>query len=158
MNIRPVKVKDWDKLVDLLQELVAEDPPVAIELEPLINKGDRWISQFPSGKLGYFVVVEQGTKIIGFCYIAVPTYYRPIAYIGLAIEAEHRGENLGSQLFYEVASWAASKEIQYIIADVWSWNHKSIRFFSHLGFIEKSRFEDKFKGEIKDKVRMVRSI
>jgi RimJ/RimL family protein N-acetyltransferase len=157
-RVRKVKEEDWDKLKDLLISLTRENPPVALELEPLIMKGDEWIRQFPKGDLGYFVVAFEGNHIVGFCYLAVPSYYKPVAYIGIGIEKGQRRHGLATQLFYEVAQWAVSKQLQYIIADIWSWNTKSIGFFSHLGFVERSRFEEKFRGEEKVKVRLVKEL
>jgi RimJ/RimL family protein N-acetyltransferase len=158
IKLRTVKISDWDKLKNLLQDLIEEKPPVAIELEPLLMKGDLWLAQFPKGKLGHFIVATYQGTIVGFCYVAVPIYYRPIAYIGIAIKKNYRKTGIGSQMFYEVAQWAAGNDIQYIIADVWEWNEKSLKFFEHLGFTEKSRFDEKFNGELKKKVRMVRRI
>jgi RimJ/RimL family protein N-acetyltransferase len=157
-KIREVKLDDWDRLKDLLTSLIQEKPPVALELEPLIMKGDEWIKQFPRGNLGYFVVALEGRHIVGFCYLAVPSYYKPTAYIGVGIEKKQRRHGLATQLFYEVAQWAVSKKLQYIIADIWSWNARSNKFFSHLGFVERSRFEEKFKGEEKVKVRLVKEL
>lgn len=53
---------------------------------------------------------------------------------------------------------AASRDIPYIVADVWNWNFKSLKFFEKLGFVEKTRFMDKFKGEEKIKVRLVKKV
>jgi RimJ/RimL family protein N-acetyltransferase len=178
MRIRQAKAEDWDKLKQLLINLTHEDPPVAIELEPLIMKEKNWIADFPKGKLGFFTVAEDtnenkssdtplnkknkefedNPKIIGFCYLAVPTFYKPIAYIGIALDKEYRKKDIGTEMFYHVAGWAAAENISYIIADIWNWNESSIKFFESLGFEEKSRFKDKFKGELKDKVRLVKKL
>jgi RimJ/RimL family protein N-acetyltransferase len=158
VKIRPVQIADWDDLRGLLEYLLHERPPVALELEPLLQKGDDWIRQFPKGDLGYFVVAEDKGKIIGFCYLAVPQFYRPIAYIGVAVAKSERHKDIATMMFYEVASWAAMERLQYIFADVWEWNTKSIRFFEKLGFVEKERFKAKFKGEEKDKVRLIKKI
>jgi RimJ/RimL family protein N-acetyltransferase len=158
IKIRKVSVDDWDDLKELLTDLVNEKPPVALELEPLIMKGPQWIEQFPRGNLGYFVVVHEDDNIMGFCYVAVPTYYKPVAYIGIGVAKGYRRHGLASQLFYEVAQWAVSKQIQYLIADVWSWNLRSMKFFEQLGFVERSQFKEKFKGEEKTKIRMVKEI
>jgi RimJ/RimL family protein N-acetyltransferase len=158
VKIRKVNISDWDNLRGLLEYLVNERPPVALELEPLIHKGEDWIRQFPRGKLGYFVVAEDKDKIIGFCYLAVPQFYKPIAYIGVAVVKSERHRDIGTMLFYEVASWAAVEHLQYIFADIWEWNVSSIRFFEKLGFVEKERFKDKFKDEEKDKVRLVKRL
>jgi RimJ/RimL family protein N-acetyltransferase len=158
VKIREVNISDWDDLRGLLQYLVHEKPPVALELEPLLQKGEDWIRQFPKGNLGYFVVAEDKGKIIGFGYLAVPQFYKPVAYIGIAVAKSERHHDVGTMLFYEVASWAASVHLQYILADVWEWNISSIKFFEKLGFVEKERFKSKFKGEEKDKVRLVKGI
>jgi L-amino acid N-acyltransferase YncA len=158
VKIREVNISDWDDLRGLLEYLVHEKPPVALELESLIQKGEEWIRQFPKGKLGYFVVAEKKGVIVGFCYLAVPQFYKPIAYIGVAVAKSERHHDIGSMLFYEVASWAATERLQYIIADVWHWNTKSLKFFESLGFVEKELFEAKFKGEEKKKVRLVKKI
>ena len=55
-------------------------------------------------------------------------------------------------MFYHVAEWVSARHLEYIIADVWSWNLHSLNFFKELGFIEKSRFQDKFKGKEEEKV------
>jgi len=156
--IRSVKTSDWEKLKNLLIELVHEKPPVALELEPLIMKGVQWIEQFPRGKLGHFIIMESSDEIIGFCYVAVPTYYKPIGYIGIGIKKECRKKSLGSQMFYEVAQWAVKEQVQYLVADIWNWNLKSIKFFEHLGFVERQTFKEKFKGEERLKVRMVKAL
>jgi RimJ/RimL family protein N-acetyltransferase len=158
VNIREAKVEDWEQLRQLLIKLVHEEPPVAIELESLTMKEKNWLAEFPRGKLGFFSVAEEDGKIIGFCYLAVPKFYNPVAYIGVAIAKEHRREDLATEMFYHVAGWAAAEDLTYIIADVWEWNITSIKFFKKLGFEEKSRFKDKFKGELKDKIRLVKKI
>jgi len=126
--------------------------------EPLVMKSREWIAQFPKGDQGYFLIAEVEGKVVGFCYLAVPTFYKPIAYIGVAVEKKYRRKNLGSQMFYNAAQWAASKHLQYIIADIWNWNIKSLKFFENLGFREKTRFLDKFKGEQKEKVRLIKRV
>jgi RimJ/RimL family protein N-acetyltransferase len=177
MNIREAKVEDWEQLKKLLIDLTNEDPPVAIELEPLIMKGRNWLAEFPKGKSGFFSVAEvkkekdstllisednkdskEKAKIIGFCYLAVPKFYNPVAYIGIALDKDQRRRDIGTEMFYHVAGWAAAENLSYIIADVWSWNSNSIKFFKTLGFVEKQKFEDKFKGKIKLKVRLVKKL
>ena len=158
LKIRQVKVDDWEKLKDLLISLVDEKPPVALELEPLIMKGREWIASFPSRESGFFIVAEDGHRIIGFCYLAVPKFYKPVAYIGIAVDREHRKKDIGSQMFYHVAEWASAHHLSYIIADVWWWNFKVIEFFEKLGFVEKERFKDKFKGKEEEKIRLVKKL
>jgi GNAT superfamily N-acetyltransferase len=158
VNVRNIRVEDWDNLKDMLQDLVKERPPVALELEPLINKGDEWIAQFPRGDLGKFLVAEHKGKIIGFCYLAVPHFYKPMCYIGIAVRKAYRKKDIGTQLFYEAASWAVSKHLQYIIADVWDWNTNSVRFFTGLRFVERDSFQEKFKGEESTKIRLVKKL
>jgi RimJ/RimL family protein N-acetyltransferase len=158
VKIREVKVSDWEKLQNLLYDLVNEEPPVALELQPLIMKGKQWIAQFPKGNLGYFLIAEEDECIVAFCYVAVPQYYKPIAFIGIAVQKSHRHLELGSQMFYEVASWAVSEHLQYLVADIWDWNFKSVKFFEKLGFEEKERFTEKFKGEERQKIRVVKKL
>lgn len=158
IKIRKVKVEDTEKLRGLLISLVNENPPVALELEPLIMKGRQWIASFPKGESGHFIVAEDKNKIVAFCYLAIPKFYRPVAYIGVAIEKEYRLKGIGSRMFYHVAEWAAAQRLEYIIADVWHWNLKSLKFFENLGFVEKTRFKDKFKGKEEEKVRLVKRL
>lgn len=158
INIRKAHVDDWEKLQDLLKELVSENPPVALELEPLIMKGRQWIATFPTGESGHFIVAEEGKRIIGFCYLAVPKFYKPVAYIGIVVAKEYRKKEIGSMMFYHVAEWAAEQHLQYIIADIWSWNLKALKFFEKLGFIEKTRFKDKFRAVEEEKVRLVKKL
>lgn len=158
MNIRKIKPEDWKKLRKMLEVMAHEDPPVAVELEPLIFKTEKWIKSFPKENQGIFIVTEEEDMIIGFCYLVVPKFYALVAYIGIVVDKEHRGRNVGSQMFHHVAEWAVSQRLQYIIADVWSWNLGAIKFFQTLGFVEKSRFTDKFKGELKEKVRLVKKV
>jgi RimJ/RimL family protein N-acetyltransferase len=151
MNIREAKTQDWEQLRELLIRLTNENPPVAIELEPLIMKEKNWLADFPKGNSGFFSVAEDKGKIVGFCYLAVPKFYNPVAYIGIALEKDYRKKSLGTEMFYHVSGWASAEKLSFIIADVWQWNEKSIKFFNTLGFEEKSRFKDKFKGELKEK-------
>jgi RimJ/RimL family protein N-acetyltransferase len=153
MIIRKIRSEDVLQLIELLVELVEEKPPVALELEPLIMKGERWTAPFLETKSGLLVIAEDKGKIIGFCYAIVPTYYKPVAYIGNAISKEYRRKNIGSQLFFQIASWASKKKLQYLIADVWHWNTKSSKFFEKLGFEEDERFKDKFRGKEEEKIR-----
>jgi RimJ/RimL family protein N-acetyltransferase len=154
-TVRDITVEDIEKFRELLIRLVNEKPPVALELEPLIMKGKEWIAKFPKGDMGCFIVAEGNDKFIGFCYVAVQKFYNPVAYIGIAVDKEHRRKDIGESMFYHVAEWAAARHLQYIVADVWSWNLSSIRFFKRLGFEAKSRFKEKFKGEEKEKIRLV---
>jgi len=158
IKIRTVKVSDWEEIKELLESVVHEIPPVAIELEPLIMKGKRWLADFPKGEAGNFVVAEINNKIVAFCYLAVPKFYRPVAYIGVVVAKEYRKKDIGSQMFYHVAEWAASQHLEYIIADVWHWNLKSLKFFEKMDFIEKTRFKDKFRGVEEEKVRLVKKL
>lgn len=158
IKIRKVQIKDTASLHELLQGLIDEQPPVALELEALLMKGEQWIRTFPSGESGHFIVAEEDERIVGFCYLAVPKFYRPVAYIGVVVDKEHRRGGLGSRMFYHVAEWAAAEKLQYIISDVWSWNLKSLKFFEKLGFVEKTRFKDKFKGDYETKVRLVKEV
>jgi RimJ/RimL family protein N-acetyltransferase len=158
MNIREAKVEDWEQLRGLLIRLTSEEPPVAIELEPLIMKGSNWLAEFPRGKSGFFSVAVDDGKIIGFCYLAVPKFYNPVAYIGIALDKEHRRKDIGTEMFYHVAGWASAENLMYIIADVWSWNKNSIKFFKSLEFKEKQKFTDKFKGRLKEKARLVKKL
>jgi L-amino acid N-acyltransferase YncA len=155
MIIRKMRSGDTLQLIELLVKLIEEKPPVALELEPLIMKGERWVEPFLDKKFGYLVVAEDNGKIFGFCYAIIPTYYRPVAYIGVAVSNEYRGKNIGSQMFYQVADWASKKKLKNIIADIWDWNKNSIKFFEKLGFVEEERFKDKFRGKEEDKIRLV---
>ena len=158
IKIKKASIDDWEKMQRLLKKIVDEVPPVALELEPLIYKGREWIASFPTKEQGYFIVAEINSKIIGFCYLVVPKFYKPVAYIGIAVEKKYRRKEIGSQLFYNVAEWAKSQKLIYIIADIWNWNFKSLKFFEKLGFVEKTRFMDKFKGTEEEKVRLVKKI
>jgi len=158
VKIRKVKISDWEELKRLLEGVVNEIPPVALELEPLIMKGSRWLADFPKGEAGLFVVAEDKGKIVGFCYLAIPKFYRPVAYIGVVVAKDHRKKDIASQMFYHVAEWAAAQHLEYIIADIWNWNLKSLKFFEKMDFIEKTRFMDKFKGEEEEKVRLVKKL
>jgi RimJ/RimL family protein N-acetyltransferase len=158
VRIREVNGSDWNKLKDLLRDLVEEKPPVALELEPLIMKGKEWLEQFPKGNLGHFLVAEDKGKIVAFCYVAVPKFYQPIAYVGICVRKRYRHHDLGTKMFYEAALWAAGENLEYIIADVWNWNEGSIRFFTKLGFTKKTEFKDKFKGKLETKIRLVKKI
>jgi RimJ/RimL family protein N-acetyltransferase len=158
MNIREAKIEDWEQLRQLLVNLTREDPPVALELESLTMKEKNWLADFPKGKSGFFSVAEDDNKIIGFCYLAIPKFYKPVAYIGIALEKKYRKKDIGTEMFYHVAGWAAAENLMYIIADVWEWNKGSIKFFKNLGFLEKSSFEDKFKGELKEKIRLIKKL
>ena len=91
-------------------------------------------------------------------YLAAPVFYQAVAYIGIVVKKEYRRRNIGSRLFYKLTEWAASKNLMYIIADIWSWNLKSLKFFENLEFKEKSRFIDKFKDEKREKVRLIKRI
>jgi RimJ/RimL family protein N-acetyltransferase len=158
IKLREIHISDWDNLKELLIDLVNEEPPVALELEPLIMKGPEWIRMFPKGDLGYFVVATNNKKVVGFCYVAVPVYYRPVAFIGIGVSKNFRRDGVGSQMFYEVAQWAVKEHLQYLLADIWSWNQSSISFFEHLGFVERERYPEKFKDKESSKVRMVKKI
>ena len=158
ITIREITLNDTEQLKALLTRLVHEKPPVALELEPLIMKGKEWIAQFPTGELGHFIVAEDNKHIIGFCYLAVPVFYKPMAYIGIAIDKDYRTKEIGSRMFYHVAEWALQNQLMYIIADTWHWNFKALKFFEKLGFVEKSRFTDKFKGTEEEKVRLVKRL
>jgi RimJ/RimL family protein N-acetyltransferase len=155
MIIRKVKTEDILQLIELLVDFVKEIPPVALELEPLVMKGERWITPFLKTNSGRLVVADNNGKIVGFCYAIIPKYYKPIAYIGIAVSKEYRKKDIGSQMFYNIAEWTSKKHLQYIIADIWEWNTKSIKFFEKVGFIEKERFNDKFRGDEKCKVRYI---
>jgi L-amino acid N-acyltransferase YncA len=159
LEVRELNYSDWKKITELLKEVVLEDPPVALELEPLIMKTEQWVRSFPkSSKQGYFIVMQHNDKIVAFCYLVVPKFYKPIAYIGVVVTKKYRREDIGSQLFYNCAEWASGNHLQYLIADIWAWNKKSIKFFENLGFVEKELFLDNFKGEQKEKVRLVKKL
>jgi len=158
IKIRKAEIKDWEKLRDLLKEVVNEKPPVALELEPLIHKEQRWLAEFPTKDQGHFIIAEKDSEIIAFAYLAAPIFYQAVAYIGIVVNKKYRRKNIGSRLFYHLAEWAATKNLTYIIADIWSWNLKSLKFFEGLGFKEKNRFTDKFKGEDNEKVRLVKRV
>jgi len=159
ITIRKANVGDWRKLRDLLKEVVAEKPPVALELEPLIQKEDRWLAEFPTKDQGRFIIAEkEDGEIIAFAYLAAPIFYQAVAYIGIVVKKQYRRKNLGGRLFYNLAGWATTKNFTYIIADIWAWNLKSLKFFENLGFKEKTRFSDKFKGEEREKVRLVKRV
>jgi N-acetylglutamate synthase-like GNAT family acetyltransferase len=158
MNMRAIEVRDWAKLQLLLKELASEHPPVALELEPLIFKTEEWIRKFPQENQGIFIVAEENEQLEGFCYLVVPKFYQPVAYIGIAIGAPFRRHALGLQLFYHVMEWAAKKDLQYILSDVWAWNEQGKKFFTHLGFTEKEHFQSKFNGEEKEKIRFVKKV
>jgi RimJ/RimL family protein N-acetyltransferase len=155
IEVREVTVQDAESVTALLTRLVHEKPPVALELEPLIMKGRAWIADFPTGNMGIFVVAAEQDTIIGFCYMAVPKFYKPVAYIGIAVDKNYRRHNIGQRMFYHAAEWASTQQIQYIIADVWSWNTKSVQFFERLGFVFKESFRDNYKGQDKVKARLI---
>jgi RimJ/RimL family protein N-acetyltransferase len=158
IKIREVRIEDTAKLIELLVRLTQEKPPVALELEPLIMKRERWVEPFLNQKIGFFVVAEEDGMIIGFCYVAIPKWYKPVTYIAISVDKDYRRKDIGGQMLYNVAEWAASQHLEYIIADVWDWNLKSLNFFKKHGFIEKSGFQDKFKGKEEEKIRLVMKV
>lgn len=158
--IRNVKVRDWAKIVRLLKELLHEQPPVALELESMISRTEEWIERFPVEGQGIFVVAEDISKqaIVGFCYLVKPSYRKGEAFIGIAVEKGFRKHDIGSMLFYHIAEWAVSSGIQYIISDIWDWNTLSLNFFKTLGFKQTEHFDDKYHGETKGKIRLIKEI
>jgi N-acetylglutamate synthase-like GNAT family acetyltransferase len=155
INVREVRIEDTVKLIELLVELTKEKPPVALELSPLIMKGERWVEPFLDQKAGFFVVAEMNGNIVGFCYVAIPKWYKPVTYIAIAVSKDYRRKDVGAQLLFHVAEWASKKHLEYMIADVWDWNEGSLNFFKKHGFKEKLKFQDKFKGKQEKKVRLV---
>jgi len=158
--VRNVGIADWARLVRLLKQLIHEKPPVALELEPLLFRTEEWIERFPGEDSGIFVVAENITEnnIVGFCYLAKPSYRLAEAFIGIAVDKAYRRQNVGSMLFFRVAEWAARANLRLIITDVWDWNNESLDFFKKHGFRETEHFDAKFRGETRGKVRLVKEI
>lgn len=155
MEIRNVRTNDLKGIHKLLEDLIKERPPVALELEGLLTKDKKWLKSFPRGSSGVFLVAEYKGEIIGFCYVAIPKFRILTGFVGIAVDKNHRKGGLGTKILQQVIDWAEISRLKYVIADTWNWNKGAQKFFQKNSFKKMGVFEDKFKGKIKKKVRLI---
>lgn len=87
-----------------------------------------------------FVAVE-GTKVLGYCFCQIKTYYRdPVindhttCYIDdLCVDEACRGQHIGSALYHAACRYASGRKCHSVTLNVWSCNESAMKFYESLG-------------------------
>lgn len=158
VTIRRAGTSDRDALLDLRAAVAAEGHWIATEA-PIDREADRKVldgrlEAQAAGSGTLFLVATEGDLLLGCLTLDVK---RGVAYLGMIVDAAHRGRGVGTRLVEPAITWAREAGCHKISLDHWPWNVAARRLYERFGFVEEGYFRRELRrrdGSLWDLVRM----
>lgn len=101
--------------------------------------------EMTKGYPAYVLLNKETKKVIGFCFLKpyspLPVF-KETAEVTYFIEKNETGKGLGKQMLNLLASEGKKMGIQYLIANICSYNEQSLNFHKKQGFYECGRLHN----------------
>lgn len=100
------------------------------------------------------LLCESGARLIGVLGIEIRS---GIADLGLMVDADWRGQGIGSLLMAEGVAWATEQGAHKIVLEVWPHNAAAIALYTKFGFVKEARLVRQYRrrnGELWDAIGM----
>lgn len=150
MLIRRSQIKDIDKLITLLQEVLEIHAKIRPDI--FISGTTKYTREELSQKITnddepIYVAVDDNDEVIGYAFCVLKqqpfsTNMVPFTslYIDdLCVDSKYRGQHIGEQLFEYVKAEAKRLGCYEITLAVWAGNGGAERFYDRIGFKTKER-------------------
>ncbi len=154
MTIRPAQVEEAEAFVALRERVAAEgrwinEPHSPEELPNLVERVRNHIQDDACLVL---VAIDEDSAIVG--ELALWQHSPGAAHnVGLQLDSQARGQDLGTRLLKEAISWAKANGVHKISLEVWPHNTSTIKLYRKAGFKEEGRLIQHYRrssGEIWD--------
>lgn len=145
-TIRTGRMEDYPAVCRLLYELddhhVRIRPDVFQPFDDSVQQLAR-VSRFVNQDDAELFVAEINSNIVGLATVRISRnpdapMFRPgsrVCMDDLVVHCEFRGMGIAKMLVDRVTEWAQSREVQYIVINVWYENKAGLSFFTTNGFI-----------------------
>ena len=143
IKIREANVKDLKDVANLQMKLLKYerkfDNKIKVGTTTSNTKYLKY-NMLKKNKGKIFIALDEN-RIIGYCdgWIEKITHYtfnKRGYVIDCFVLKKYRGESVGSRLLKELIKWFKSKNVKYVIIDVYSKNKKAYKLWKNLGFKE----------------------
>ncbi|MCJ7625285.1 MAG: GNAT family N-acetyltransferase [Anaerolineaceae bacterium] len=140
--IREAKPRDAAQLLAFVEALAAETD-IDVPLEPgefnlTIEEEEKILKGYAESKNSVFLVAETDGKIIAelTCRGSKPKALRHVAYLGMSVSREWRGQGVGTALMEKLVHWARENGvIKRIELNVYARNKVGIHLYEKFGFV-----------------------
>ena len=153
--MRPARVGDLDRLVDLYEAVASEGRWIAGEapvdrdarrtrFELAIERGDAAV-----------LVAEEDGRLVGSLGIEVQAY--GVAELGMMVAADRRGQGVGSALLEAAIEWARAAGAHKVSLQFWPHNEAAGALYRKFGFEDEGVLRRHYRrrnGELWDAVVM----
>ena len=142
-KIRQATIEDLEAVKELNTKAFAANPkwdPDAVRNWASTREGNKYYKEALEDKDGYFVVCEEGGKLIGYANgTRMEITYRKSKYfeiVNLGVVPEKRRSGVGKALLEEIAKWAKAQGYEKLYLDSYIKNKQALEFYKKNGFQE----------------------
>ncbi|MEK5332489.1 GNAT family N-acetyltransferase [Lysinibacillus sp. FSL W8-0992] len=145
MNIRVARLADAKKMLEIQQEVLAEELfliTTTEEYQQTIEGQQAWIQSKLANDHETILIAEHNDEVVGWLVFQSPNRKR-LAHtcsFGMMVRKDYRGQGIGKRLIGELLTWAvANPVIEKVCLGVFSTNIGAIALYRKMGFIEEGR-------------------
>ncbi|MFJ7662615.1 GNAT family N-acetyltransferase [Lysinibacillus sp. NPDC097162] len=145
MNIRVARLADAKKMLEIQQEVLAEELfliTTTEEYQQTIEGQQAWIKSKLANDHETILIAEHNDEVVGWLVFQSPNRKR-LAHtgsFGMMVRKDYRGQGIGKRLIGELLTWAvANPVIEKVCLGVFSTNIGAIALYRKMGFIEEGR-------------------
>ena len=156
IDVRPATADDVPAMVDLHMRVAAEGMWIGTESPVDIDRFTRWFTESITSEQQLRLVAADADRIVGS--LGVNPSQPGILYLGMAVDAAHRGQGVGTAMMRAAIDWArAQTGMHKLELEVWPHNAAGIALYRKVGFAVEGRRRRHYRrrnGELWDAVLM----
>lgn len=152
-EIREATEADAEQVRDLWAGVAAEGEWIGTELPLRPDWSERFRGAIRDPHSAWFVVDAEGA-LVGAIFIGDEG---GLAHLGMAIDADHRGQGLGRLLVRRAVDWARAEGCHKVALEVWPHNTRARRLYESAGFSDEGQLKRHYRrksGALWDAVAM----
>ena len=144
MSVRAAMPGDFERLVELIREIVAQHAGRLPYVFKQANRGDvvEYLNQKLEAQVGWVFVACAGSEVVGYALLTLDddpgdAFFHPrrVLYIeALAVTAAHQREGHGAALLDAARTVAAEQGLDRIEFETWGFNDRAQDYFRARGF------------------------
>ncbi len=136
MEIREIKLTDYIKYTDFVNQLIKEEETTTLSEEISAEKEKDWLEKKLQNPSNVILVAEENDKIIGEASFLEGDSYDEVADLSLYILADYRHQGIGSQLLrLAIEKMKAKPNPLEMGLDVFEDNVKAMKLYTRFGFV-----------------------
>jgi RimJ/RimL family protein N-acetyltransferase len=145
-TIRRPNEDDAQNIIDYSKMLFASTDQVLTTLEEYtitVQQEQTWINNFNDDPNSIILIAEMQRRIIGLLFFVGGSKKKNAhtGELGVSVNPGFQGMGIGRQLMGSLIRWAQDNPaIEKVFLNVFATNHRAIRLYQSLGFIEEGRF------------------